>query len=135
MAGGEPPAVASAPAHPFGFGLSYTTFAIGDVTASVDGSTIVVRGTVSNTGSRDGGDVVQVYAELPDPDAPARLIGFARVEVPARGRTPFEITVPTDRLAARDRAQRGWRTPEGRHVITTCRFAGDPTARTVELSL
>ncbi len=43
----------------------------------------VVRGAVRNPGERDGADVVQVYAELPDPDAPPRLVGFARVEVRA----------------------------------------------------
>src|SRR5207249_3973090 len=71
------------PAFPFGFGLSYTTFALSDVDVAVAGSVITVRGTVSNTGEHDGADVVQVYAELSDPEAPSRLVGFTRVEVPA----------------------------------------------------
>ena len=81
-------ATGRAPAFPFGFGLSYTTFALDDVDASTGGDgASSSRGTVRNTGDRDGADVVQVYAELPDPDAPARLVGFARVEVDAGAAT------------------------------------------------
>ena len=123
-----------APAYPFGFGLSYTTFAVRDVAVSADGSQIVARGTVRNTGVRDGADVVQVYAELPDADAPARLVGFARVDVAAGAEAPFEIIVPVDRLATRDSARRAWRPPTGQHTITVARFAGDPAATTIQLN-
>ena len=123
------------PAYPFGFGLSYTTFAIGDVESSVDGSAIVVSGTVHNTGARDGADVVQVYAELPDADAPARLVGFARVDVAAGAVAPFEIVVPLDRLATRNSDQRSWRAPTGTHRIRTGRFATDPDATTISIDL
>ena len=124
-----------APAHPFGFGLSYTTFAIIDARAEAIDSSIVVCGSVHNTGDRDGADVVQVYAELPDPRAPARLVGFARVDVPAGGSTPFEITVPVDRLATRDGVRKAWQPPSGRHRVTVGRFAGDPDASTIDLDL
>ena len=59
-------------------------------------------GTVHNTGERDGADVVQVYAQLPDPDAPDRLVGFARVEVHGRRPRGLPDRVPVDRLATRD---------------------------------
>jgi beta-glucosidase len=51
---------------PFGHGLSYTTFAYGDASASVgaDGD-IEVRVAVTNTGDRAGREVVQVYTSLP----------------------------------------------------------------------
>jgi hypothetical protein len=55
-----------APAFPFGFGLSYTTFALRDAALDGDGSERRVRCTVANTGARDGSEVVQVYAGLPD---------------------------------------------------------------------
>ncbi|MEI8239910.1 MAG: glycoside hydrolase family 3 C-terminal domain-containing protein, partial [Actinomycetota bacterium] len=124
-----------APAHRFGFGLSYTTFALGGIETTVDGASIVVRGTLHNTGSRDGTDVVQVYATLPDAAAPARLIGFARVDVAAAASTSFEIIVPIERLATRDSEQKCWRTPAGRHHITTARFAGDPQATGADIDL
>ena len=123
------------PAYPFGFGLSYTTFAVNEATVALDGPRIVVRGAVHNTGGRDGADVVQVYAQLPDADAPARLIGFARVDVAAGASTSFEVVVPLDLLSTRDSARKTWQSASGRHVITVARFAGDPDATTLRVDL
>jgi beta-glucosidase len=105
------------------------------VGVSVDDGVATVRGSVRNTGHRDGADVVQVYAELPDPGAPPRLVGFARVEVAARGEAAFEITVPTARLARRDADQRAWLAPVGRHRLVVARFAGDPDATDLPVDL
>lgn len=57
--------VDNAPLYPFGYGLSYTTFQYGDVTLSTpsltqDGS-VTASMTVTNTGKRDGAEVVQLY--------------------------------------------------------------------------
>jgi beta-glucosidase len=123
------------PAYPFGFGLSYTSFAVGDTESTVDGPRLVVRGTVRNTGARDGADVVQVYATLPDPDAPRRLIGFARVDVPAGADAPFEVVVPLDLLSTRDSERRTWQQATGAHTITVARFAGDPHAIATRIDL
>jgi beta-glucosidase len=123
------------PAHRFGFGLSYTTFEIAEATIAVDGTDIAVRGTVRNTGGRDGTDVVQVYATLPDRDAPQRLIGFTRVDVAAGTTSTFEIVVPTGRLSTRDGATRSWRAPAGHHTITVARFADDPAATSADLAI
>ena len=78
------------PLYAFGHGLSYTEFAWEDCAVSaaeipVDGE-FEVELTVRNRGARDGSDVVQLY--LHDPVAQitrprARLIGFAKVAVPA----------------------------------------------------
>ena len=67
-------------AFPFGFGLSYTTFAYADLVASPESATV----TVTNTGTVAGAEVVQVYvhresAGLHRPDR--TLAGFARVEL------------------------------------------------------
>jgi len=128
-----------APAYPFGFGLSYTTFAVREVAAAVDDAAIVVRGTVHNTGERDGADVVQLYAQLPDPDAPARLVGFARCVVAAGAQTAFELVVPRAQLATRQPASETsggtWLPPKGRHTLIVGRFAGDPEACTMGVDL
>ncbi len=123
------------PAFPFGFGLSYTTFAVTDVDVSLDDSGISVTGTVRNIGDHDGADVVQVYAELPERDAPGRLVGFVRIDVAAGGADRFEIVVPLARLATRDPIAKVWQPPMGAHRIIIGRFAGDPEAATFDLTL
>lgn len=123
------------PAFPFGFGLSYTSFEVADVTAELGDAVISVECTVRNTGDVAGADVVQVYAELPDPDAPPRLVGFARVEVAAGGESRVEITVPTDRLVTRDPNLHAWVAPSGHYRFTVARHSGEPTAQIVNLDL
>ena len=125
----------STPAFAFGFGLSYTSFSIGDVSIRASREAITVHGSVRNTGDRDGADVVQVYAHLPSPDAPPRLVGFARIEVPAGAATAFEIDVPVDRLATRDATRHEWRRATGHHRIIVARCAVDPEAHTFALDL
>lgn len=77
------------PLFPFGFGLSYTTFSIGDATLSKaiiqanESAWLTVP--VSNTGKRDGTEVIQVYVrKANDLDGPLKsLRGFKRIELKA----------------------------------------------------
>ena len=77
------------PLFPFGYGLSYTTFTYGAATFnkqtvdSEDNLSVVVP--VSNTGSRDGEEVVQVYlSKVGDEAGPVKTLrAFKRVSVPA----------------------------------------------------
>ena len=81
------------PLYPFGFGLSYTTFAYGE--AKVKGKKIIIP--VTNTGDCDGTEVVQLYVRKPDDVAGPNktLRAFRRVAVPA-GQT-VEVTIPLDK--------------------------------------
>ena len=125
-----------AAAFPFGFGLSYTGFELlDDVAVSVVGGAVVATGALRNVGARAGADVVQLYADLPDADAPARLVGFLRVEVPAGETERFELQVPLDRLSTRDPEAHAWRQPTGRHVFRVARHAEDPDAIRVAVTL
>jgi beta-glucosidase len=123
------------PQFPFGFGLSYTVFELGEVDVAVADDVIEVRATLANTGRRDGADVVQVSAVLPDRDAPPRLVGFARVEVGAGTTASVAIRVPVDRLQTRDPDAHCWRAPSGTHRIVVGRHAGDPAAVTVPIDV
>ena len=83
---------------PFGFGLSYTTFDMGNPQVKVNGDgsgTVTVD--VANTGSRDGDEIVQVYIrDLQDVDGPLKsLRAFKRVAVKA-GQT-VSATLPLTR--------------------------------------
>lgn len=69
------------PLFPFGYGLSYTTFAYGKAEVK-DGCLLV---PVTNTGSMDGDEVVQLYLNRPDDtDGPCKTLrAFKRVHIPA----------------------------------------------------
>jgi beta-glucosidase len=86
---------AGEPLYPFGYGLSYTTFSYGNASVSARRITI----PVTNTGTRDGTETVQLYVRRPcDPDGPQKsLRGFRRVAIPA-GKTvkvTFSLTDET----------------------------------------
>ena len=98
---------------PFGYGLSYTTFAYSDLTA--EGDTVSV--SVKNTGTCAGAEVVQLYVEAPQDGLhrPLReLKGFRKVFLqPGESRT---VTFPlTDRSFAV--WQDGWKVPGGAYAV------------------
>ena len=75
---------------PFGHGLSYTTFEYSGLQVTADDEGLLARLTVTNTGGRDGREVVQVYVGLPGSSvvrAPRELKAFAKVWV-RRGAVP-----------------------------------------------
>jgi beta-glucosidase len=55
--------VTNDPLYPFGFGLSYTTFAYSGLTVDTTGNKLTIRVTVKNTGTRDGEEVAQLYVQ------------------------------------------------------------------------
>ncbi|MGZ3754112.1 MAG: xylan 1,4-beta-xylosidase [Mucilaginibacter sp.] len=79
----------SAPLFPFGYGLSYTTFNIGNAKASktVIGNKEAIQLTVpiANTGKRDGTEVLQVYVrKVGDKDGPVKTLrAFKRMPISA----------------------------------------------------
>ncbi|WP_320779918.1 beta-glucosidase family protein [Streptomyces sp. CRN 30] len=96
----------TAPLFPFGFGLSYTTFALSEVTVDrdtlSDGESLTVSVRVRNTGARAGAEVVQVYARPERPrvrSGPRELVGFARVELAPDEERTVTIPVTADDLA------------------------------------
>ncbi len=123
------------PTFPFGFGLSYTTFELGDFAVSACDDEIVVTGSLTNTGDRDGADVVQVYATLPDPGRPRRLVGFHRVEVAAGESAEVRICIAADVLAVRDGRRKAWTPASGRHELAVARNATDVHARRLVVEL
>ena len=59
------------PLYPFGYGLSYSKFEYANLKLSsenmANGGSITVTVDIKNTGSRDGDEVVQLYARFPNP--------------------------------------------------------------------
>lgn len=78
------------PLYAFGYGLSYTTFSYKGISAAAasikKGETVTVNVTVTNTGTRDGEEVVQLYVKHTDSkvERPARALkAFKRVALKA----------------------------------------------------
>jgi beta-glucosidase len=95
------------PLFPFGHGLSYTTFAYGDlaVRATTTAEPVEVSITVRNTGGRAGDEVVQLYcrdvvASVARPNQ--MLVGFARVSLAPGQARRLRFTVHPSRLAFYD---------------------------------
>ncbi len=97
------------PLFGFGYGLSYTTFAYTSPTFSAQtvkaGEAVVVQTTVTNTGSRAGDEVVELYLTQPKGFQTARrvLAGFTRVHLEPGGSTRVGFTVAPRSLGQVDR--------------------------------
>lgn len=97
--------------YPFGFGLSYTEFTYSDLIIEEDG----IKVSVTNTGDRDGAEVVQMYVGLPNaivfrPEK--ELKGFVKVYLKAGERR--QIRIPFD-----DKTFRYWNIKTGQWEIET----------------
>jgi beta-glucosidase len=112
--------------YPFGYGLSYTTFAYSapKVTATKDGFRATV--TVKNTGSVAGKEVVQLYVSAPSgglvkPES--ELKGFAKTKELAPGESQtLTIDVDAYSLASFNEAASQWETAAGNYSV---RFAAN----------
>ncbi|GIE31599.1 glycosyl hydrolase [Actinoplanes italicus] len=128
-------------AYPFGFGLSYTTFGYGAARATATASGVEIRVPVTNTGGRDGREVVQVYVSLPGSKvrrAPRELKAFASVPIAAGETAEAVLTVEREDLAYWDTRLGRWIVEGGEYLIevgassrdvrasTTVHVAGDP---------
>jgi len=109
------------PLFPFGFGLSYTTFGFSGLTVSAQANgSATVRATVTNTGSRTGAEVAQLYIGQPaaNGEPPHQLKGYQKITL-----TPGQSQVVTFTLTPRDLAHWNgtWTTNTGSYGV----FVGD----------
>jgi beta-glucosidase len=110
-----------APLVPFGFGLSYTTFAYSALELPAElgrDEPLTIRVRVANTGTRDGDEVVQVYArpEVAPSVTGKRLIAYRRVAVRKGESVPVEFKLTAAALAALD-PENHWSLFPGRYDL------------------
>lgn len=111
--------------YPFGYGLSYTNFKYDS--ASIDkkalkegelNGEINIDVKVTNSGDRDGEEVVQVYAAYPDSKDSLRpkkqLRGFRKVNIPAGKTMTVSVPVKVSDLAKWDEAKHEWVLEKGK---------------------
>ena len=125
-------------AYPFGFGLSYTTFAFSKPIVKAKGNAVEVSITVSNTGSVAGKEVAQVYITAPKGrlEKPAQeLKAFAKTRElkPSESQT-LTMTIPVRDLASFDEAGSQWLTEAGTYTFRIGSSSRD-IAATAQLQL
>jgi beta-glucosidase len=102
------------PLFPFGFGLSYTSFAYSNLHITPgSGNTVTITFNVTNTGSRVGGEVAQVYVGQPAAagEPPKNLAGFQKLHLNPGQTLQTSITLPA-------RAFQHWNTTTNNWAIT-----------------
>ncbi len=126
-------------AYPFGFGLSYTTFAFSGLKVKkANAENVEVQVTVKNTGSVSGKEVAQVYVRAPKGqlEKPAQeLKGFAKTRElkPGESQT-LTIQIPVRLLASFDEAGSRWLTEAGDYTFAVGNSSRD-IALTAQIKL
>jgi beta-glucosidase len=109
------------PLFPFGYGLSYTTFAYNKPTAEKTGNNINVSVTVTNTGKVAGKETAQVYVTMPQTTTPRpvkELKAFAKTRLLEPGESEtLSMTIPVDELAVYQEEERGWDIIDGTYTF------------------
>jgi beta-glucosidase len=128
-----------APLFPFGYGLSYTTFSLRNLSVSpVNASTrgesgqlspenlVSVGMDVTNTGSRPGADVVQVYIAAPAAagEPPKQLKGFTKVNLQPGQTQHVLITLDPRAFSVWDTTTNKWTVIPGEYGV----LVGDSSA-------
>jgi beta-glucosidase len=103
---------------PFGFGLSYTTYAYSGLKVTA-GKDTTVTFTVKNTGKHVGQEIAQVYAALPADagEPPKRLVGWNKVQLNPGESKEVTISIPAMYLSIYDETSHGWKLLPGSYTI------------------
>jgi beta-glucosidase len=121
------------PLFPFGYGLSYTSFAFSDLNVTpqqipngTSGPRVTVSARVTNTGPVAGSEVAQLY--LGDPAAagepPRQLKGFQKVTLQPGESTTVHFALTGHDLSYWDDAASGWVVTDGQYQV----YVGDSSA-------
>jgi beta-glucosidase len=117
------------PLFPFGYGLSYTTYAYKNLSvssqnlsaASMSGAVVTIEFDVANTGQRFGQEVTQVYVGFPStsaiPQPPAQLKGFEKVALRPGQTRRVRLTLNARSFSYWDVNSHDWKIQPGTYRI------------------
>ena len=121
------------PLYSFGFGLSYTSFEVGE--PQWDGKAVSVE--ISNTGSMEGSEILQVYIRRKgDNDGPIKALrGFKRVSLEAGETAMVRIDIPENHLETWDSSTNTMRLVPGKYEFLVGTSSRDSDLKVLEISL
>ena len=99
------------PAFPFGYGMSYTTFAYGAPELEKTAEEVILRVPVTNTGKVAGTEIVQAYVAVPESIVERHireLKGFVRMDLQVGETKTAEIHIPVEELTYYDEKTNSW---------------------------
>lgn len=123
-----------APLYPFGFGLSYTTFELSKPRAPKAfpaDKPLKVSVTLTNTGDREGAEVVQLYVTENAPTVlrpKKELKGFRKVTLAPGKSAVVEFELDRQALAFWDTQSRGWKVNPGEYTLSLGTSSADIAA-------
>ncbi|KQM99196.1 beta-glucosidase [Sphingobium sp. Leaf26] len=106
------------PLFPFGYGLSYTSFAYEKISLR-GGNLPSAQVTVRNSGAVAGDEVVALYAVAGPNDPGQRLVGFTRVSLKPGETKRIDVAIEPKLLARWDEAGHRWQIAAGRYELAT----------------
>jgi beta-glucosidase len=120
-------------AYPFGYGLSYTTFAYENMSVTETNGVYTVKVDVKNTGRRPGRNVVELFVAAPNSkklNKPEKeLRNYAKTHLLGTGQTEtITMTVKAEDLASFNEKASAWKTDAGVYTFMICSSANDVEA-------
>jgi beta-glucosidase len=120
---------------PFGFGLSYTMYNYSGLKVTA-GDKVTATFTLTNTGAREGSEIAEVYATLPETAGEPfkRLVGFARIKLDPKEHRTVSVDIDPKYLSIFDEAKNDWTLVPGNYTILVGGSSQDlPLKATVNL--
>ena len=120
-------------AYPFGYGLSYTTFAYENMSVTEADGVYTVKVDVKNTGDCAGRNVVELFVAAPNSkklNKPEKeLRNYAKTRLLGTGQTEtITMTVKVEDLASFNEKASAWKTDAGVYTFLICSSANDVEA-------
>jgi beta-glucosidase len=107
------------PLFPFGYGLSYTTFALREVAAAIEGTRVTVSAAIANTGERAGVATAHFYVSGPEGSRIAvRLAGWGKASLAPGEERRVSASIDPRLFADFDEKGRRWRVAGGSYRLT-----------------
>jgi beta-glucosidase len=124
------------PLFPFGFGLSYTTFSYSNLNVT-HANGLIVACDLTNSGTRAGAEVAQVYLGLPTAanEPPKRLVAWQKVALRPGESRHIVLSVEKQMMSIFDVNKEMWKVMQGEYNVYVGSSSRDlPLAKTLNIS-